>query len=659
MVDLNEYTDSLANRIKRHNEEYRAGHPTISDAEYDRLVEELKEKCPSHEWFRQQEPAPVASGRKRKLPIPMKSLDKVKSFAGLQDWVRSLGLPQTTAVVITPKFDGVSWLHNERTGETYSRGGSENEGQDCTAHYKKAGFDWRDMTHHSFDIHTPTPEYVYGELCFFRHSWETEVKGKISESSGEPYRSPRNTVAGFINSDTPSHMLRHTHFYRYGVDEGSLDLYLNYDHVISWLCKHYNQQKMHVTVKVSEITHDLLFKLFEEWRSLIYIDGLVIYLNDLNLWRTIGRHQTTGNPMYAIAYKHPDFTDTFETTVKGISWRVNKSGALKPVVNIDAVDTGDCIMENPTAYNASWVNNSYLCPGARILVTRSGGVIPKILSVIEYPGSTAIEKVWDEVAECPSCGSPTRWDQNFVELLCTNQDCAGRKLAKLVFFFRVIGCDNVGEEVLTKIFDAGYTSIRSVLDMTFDEILKINGLGESVANTLVDFSKNTRKGVDAATLMQASDCFKGIGKVKAQKYLDDMSEEEIGLFFDGGWLAQFTPKLTDKAFRDLPVTLQNLALGYLSFMDFIKETGIKPIVQQTTPLGDKLKDYKVCFSGIRDAQLEEHVRKNGGTVMTSVTKNTTHLVVKDVKATSTKINRARELGIKIMGIEQFRKKIAD
>ncbi len=67
---------------------------------------------------------------------------------------------------------------------------------------------------------------------------------------------------------------------------------------------------------VAELNEEYFAKLFSYWKEQVYIDGLVIYLNDLSLWQAIGRQQTTGNPLYAIAYKHPDFTGAFDTTVK-------------------------------------------------------------------------------------------------------------------------------------------------------------------------------------------------------------------------------------------------------------------------------------------------------------------------------------------------------
>lgn len=184
--------------IKRYNEAYRVGSPEISDSEYDRLVDELRNLDPNNEWFSAVEPAPVLTGRKRKLPIPMKSLNKVKSLFELQQWAKSLALPPTAQLVITPKYDGVSWLHDEISHKTYSRGGAENEGQDCTEHFNVGNFK-KVLDPSVFPV-----SFTYGELVFARINWEENMVGKKSISTGEPYRSPRNTVAGFINRDEVS-----------------------------------------------------------------------------------------------------------------------------------------------------------------------------------------------------------------------------------------------------------------------------------------------------------------------------------------------------------------------------------------------------------------------------------------------------------------------
>lgn len=646
-MDNQKYITNLAESIQKYNQAYRQGNPQISDAHYDELIEELKRLAPNHEWFQHIEPTTVNKGRKVKLPIPMKSLNKVKSVAEIKQWLTSMAIPSTAELIVMPKFDGVSWLRDELAGKVYSRGGTDNEGQDCSAHYnlltsyKEYG---------ASDLH-----YTFGELVFDCITWGQELAGKVSDATGEKFKSPRNTIAGLINRDEPSEILKHATFYRYGVGAIDLDNFQTYSQLLQALCESYHQHIYATTVTVAELDETKLTNLFKEWRKYYYIDGLVIYLNDILLWETIGRHQTTGNPLYAIAYKHPDFTDVFESTVKGIDWKISKAGALKPVVNIDAVDTGDCTMENPTGYNAKYVFENSIGPGARITVTRSGGVIPKILSVMEEATSKTMMEQRDNLLYCPDCGRPTKWNDTNVELICTNPDCPGIRLAKIVHFYTTLEAEQMGEETIAKMFKAGYNTLRRVLDITFDELMLIDGFGESIANVILTTNKKIRDGVDVIKLMHASDCFVGIGQVKAKSIISSLSENDRFAFINGY-------VFTEDNFEQMPQflalnkTSQSFFKGIAPFYEFVALNKLKilPMEEKPKPIGDKYTGMKICFTGVRDKDLESEIVAQGGEVVSGVSKKTTHLIVADIDSSSSKTTKAKSLGIPIFTIETFK-----
>ena len=453
----------LLNKIKEHNIAYREGKPLVSDAEYDKEVEELRQLDPSNDWFKSTEPGYVGNGRKVKLPIPMKSLNKVKNIQEIQTWASNAKLLPASHVVVMPKFDGLSLLHNEKTGMTYSRGGADNEGQNCTAHYEAA----------KIQSHESLLEYTFGEFVFNKASWENNFQGKVSEETGDKYKSPRNTAAGLLNRDVPSDKLQHIDFFRYGADETSIKQFKTYSNLISYICNQFGQQHLFKTIDVKSLTEEILQSLFEDWSKIYYMDGLVIYVDDLTLWPELGRQVTTGNPNYAIAYKNPNFTEVFETTVKGVTWKISKSGALKPVVNMDTVDTGDCEMENPTGYNAKYIAENNIAEGAVIKVTRSGGVIPKILEVITPAPEANKEKMWNSLCACPVCGHFLTWNETHTELCCTNANCEGIRLAKIVHFYSSLKVENMGEETIVKMFNAGFDTLQKILDITFEELQSI------------------------------------------------------------------------------------------------------------------------------------------------------------------------------------------
>ncbi len=647
----------LLAKIKEHNEAYRKGSPLVSDTEYDKEVEQLRQLDPQNEWFNHIEPATISKGMKVKLPIPMKSLNKVKSYRELTQWAKSLGLPDSARLVITPKYDGVSWLHDEITNKTYSRGGSDNEGQDCTAHFIKGGFD-------SISPDAPIkPDFTFGELVFSRHNWMSEMAGRVSDSTGERYKSPRNTVAGFINRDEAPAEINHASFIRYGVDEKSLENWSSFTDLLDFLSIEFNQymntpsgmKSPFYTTTLQELSEDFLSEIFFTWQHEYYIDGLVIYIDDLILWKAIGRQQTTGNPLYAIAYKHPDFTDSFETVVKGVEWKISKAGALKPVVNIEAVDTGDCTMENPTGYNGKYIFEHGIGKGAKITVTRSGGVIPKIINILDEAPVENMMEQRDSLLYCPDCGKPTTWNESGVEIICTNPECPGIRFAKIAHFYKILEAEQMGEETLNKLFKAGYNTLVRILDITFDELMLIDGFGESIANTILAANKKIREGVELTKLMHSSDCFLGIGENKAKSILLGLPAGDRFAITEGMVITEDGFDQTPQ-FLALSKTMQSFLKGITPFYEFVSQNKLKilPMEEPKQATGDKYAGMKVCFSGIRDKQLEGEITSGGGEIVSGVSKKTTHLVVADASSTSSKTEKAKSLGIPILTIESFK-----
>ena len=642
-METNEKIKELLQIIQIHNDQYRKGHPIVPDSVYDREIEMLRELDPDNDWFKKIEPAYVGATRKVSLPIPMKSLYKVKDIADLKKWIANTELRADDEVIIMPKYDGLSLLCEEATGKAYSRGGAENEGQDCSAHLKMNGA-----------YTDPAFKYTYGEFVFNVKSWTDYFANKPNAETGENWKSPRNTAAGLLNRDVPSELLRYVDFYRYGVDEDTLSRYKTFQDVLIDLCEIYHQPEYYVKVKVSELDDELLIKMYKTWRHDYYIDGLVIYANDIKVWNRVGRHDTTSNPLYAIAYKHPDFTESFETTVTGVTWGASKSGALKPVVKIEKVNTGDCEMDSPTGYNAGWIRTNHIAPGAKIIVTRSGGVIPKILETLEPAPFEAMREMWDEMATCPFCGEPTKWTNNYIELVCDNPLCPGTRAAKIMFFFSTCGAENMGDETVAKMCRAGLNSINSILHATFEQLLKVEGVGECFANTIIKNNNRILNEIDLPTIMQASNCFPGIGKIKAQQILDTLNDSVLDVIYGNQPIISVVPS------RDVVATMNktNQAFwnGISNFQNFINVTGIKinRPKEQERNFDGKCKGMAVCFSGIRDAALEAYISAEGGTIASGVSKKTTHLVVKDVNARSSKIIKAMDIGVPIYAFDDFK-----
>lgn len=639
---MNRQVAELLDTIKYHNKRYRAGRPEVPDSVYDREVEMLRELDPDNSWFKHLEPAEVEVRRKVALPVPMKSLNKVKSVADLMRWADWAGLRDDDEIVIMPKFDGLSLLCNEKTGEAWSRGGTENEGQDCTEHLMTNGA-----------VHDELFPYTYGEFVFSVDKWTSVFATKINPETQKPYCSPRNTAAGLLNRNEPSDDLKHVTFYRYGTDSKTVGTYKTFDVLLSDINATYKQERLMELKRLKNITENFLLELFTKWRKIYYIDGLVIYVNSISKWNKLGRKATSGNPNYAVAYKHPDFADSFETTVTNVSWKLSKSGAFKPVVCIEAVNTGDCRMDSPTGYNAGWIDKMKIAKGARVIVTRSGGVIPKILETIRPASDSSTFAMWEKMSCCPICGSPTSWDLKHIELCCVNPLCHGRRIAKTLYFFETVGMEYMGEETISRLYNEGYSSIKSILDITFDQLLDIPMIGEYMAKFILDNTQRIRSGVELATLMAASDLFPGVGKIKAQQLIDSFPPEMVDALYENRSVNEWRPERDE--LEKMNKTLQSFWSGISQFGNFITYNGLsisRPQKREINSNG-KYKGMAVCFSGVRDPLLESAIIADGGSVVSGVSKKTTHLLVKDKEASTNKIEKAKQLKINIMTIQEF------
>lgn len=634
------YVDQYVEDLKRYNYLYRIGTPEISDKDYDNLVEQLRAIDPENDWFKSAEPVSVPDGRKEKLPHQMKSLDKVKNVADVFKWLRKFGFGQMTELVIMPKYDGCSLLCDEVNQKAWSRGGEENEGMSCHSHLSKIK---TSLSPESFRL-------TMGEAIFSKKNWEEHFAGKINPRNGLPYKSARNTVSGLLRQDVAPEEMKYVDFIRYGVAEPNKD-YTQFSDLLFDLAKTYSQPSIFCVKKISQISESMLSDLYKVWSAKYEIDGLVIYINDIMFWESIGRHSSSGNPQWAIAYKG-NFEDVYETEVKNLSIRVSKDGSLKPTVVFNPIELPSATISEATGNNLRWIQDMEIAPGATILVKRSGEVIPKIESVLSPAPVEKFQEMWDELATCPVCGEPTSWKESGVDMVCNNKDCLGIKHAKALHFFTTVGCFGIGPETLAYIVKGGFVEIEDILSMSLDDMMVKCKLGPAVSSTMMGVINKIKEGVPAVVLMHASDCFDGIGKTKSAEILGYLSSEKLD---------QFNKLYTTFRIKENSITTINFNVGYDKFVSFMMRTPsllMIPFVKEkvSTPASGPLSGQKICFTGVRDKELEEKIRSLGGEIVNSVSKTTTILIVKDKNSKSSKIQKARDLGILVESIDDFKSK---
>ena len=200
--------EQLKENIIEANASYRKGNPIMSDSEYDTLLEELALLSPDDDLLSLVGHVVVDESRKRRLPIDMASMNKIKSMDDVNDWCRLKGISKSEIVIITPKFDGLSLCVNELDNSASTRGDGT-FGQQSDEHYKLIGNHLYEDIHEDGDPFSTLPfTYTYGEVMM--------GKKKFEDDYSKDFANPRNLVAGLLNSKSISESLKDCDYIKYG-----------------------------------------------------------------------------------------------------------------------------------------------------------------------------------------------------------------------------------------------------------------------------------------------------------------------------------------------------------------------------------------------------------------------------------------------------------
>ena len=615
--------EKLEEKIIKANDAYRLGKSIISDREYDILIDELSEIDPDNKLLTKIGYQIIDEPRKRRLPIPMFSMNKVKTLEEINDWVRLKGINTSQNVVITPKYDGLSLCVNELTGESFTRGNGE-FGQKSDEHYKLIGNHLQNLPH-------PWPKaggfhYTFGEVMM--------SKKVFIDKYSQEFANPRNLVAGLLNSPDPREGLKDTVYIKYGAVLQK-DFEGSGIKTKSQLLKGLNDgQEIKVpfeVISIKDLTYEHLSELFKSWSQDFEIDGLIIEVDYLETQEQLGRETSSNNPCYARAFKHPSFEQSAETDVIGISWNISKQGLLKPILHISPVKLDGVTVSNVTGNNARFVKDLGLGVGAKVVVKRSGMVIPIIADVI-----TPVEFIQPTIE-----GVEVDWNEAGIELI-TLTETDDQKLKKIVAFFEILEADNVSEGVITQLWDVGYKTIKDVLTLTTSDLEKIDRFGKRKAEIVFNSIQKSVSGVQLSKLQHATGIFKGLGSKKLVLLEDFKTKPTVDQVMSIEGFAE----VSAKSYID----------SYDTFFNFIKDLPVTIVEKvQAVKVGTDLEGKTFVFTGLRRTDLESDIESRGGKIGSGVSKTTTYLVMKAIGSGSSKEKKAIDLGVEVITVEQLEK----
>lgn len=643
---------SLLNKYR--DKYYNYSESLVSDAEYDKLFDELRELEAEEHFVLANSPTQtvgyeiVDSLKKVKHDHLMLSLDKTKSCQDL------LNFAEDREVALSMKLDGLTMSVKYENGKLVSAEtrGNGIEGTDVLNNAKV-------MKNLPLTIDSKETLVIDGECIILRDDFE-RINAELSD--GEQYATQRNLASGSLSLlDNKIASQRGLQFWAWSLIEGTTGSFRRDMSKLQSLgftivpCNYFNGGNVDLYG-----IEDLTIKLKQTAdKKGIPVDGCVITYDDIAYGLSLGN---TGHHFRkSLAFKYED--ETAGTILRDIEWAVGKTGVITPTAVFDSVILDNTEVSRASVHNISIIKSLGLRKNCSIKVFKANMIIPQILSC-EDDGDADFEIP----KTCPCCGKPTttKISESGAETLwCENPDCPEKNLAKFVQFVSkpAMNIDGLSEATLKRFIDAGYVKKYADLyhlDKYKNEIIEMDGFGEKSYNKLIESIEKSRH-VKLENLLVALS-IPLIGKTASKtivKSLDEATWDEFIILFETNFdftnLEDFGKAMNDSLwdwYRS--VDDDGLDYGLVSELNFVVEE--KTAITNDF-IGGKVFVVTGAFNTMKRGDIEKIITDRGGKLSGSVSKKTDYLLTNEANSGSSKAKKAAELGTPIMSEEEFLKRI--
>lgn len=627
------------------DEYYNLDSPTISDTEYDKKFDELKSLEDQTGFWLANSPTRKVQGQvldcftKVKHSKPMlsaaktKDANEIKRFIGNQPFYCSY------------KLDGLTLVVRYENGEfvqAVTRGNGE-IGEDVTAQARM-------ITNLPMHIDYNDKLELRGECVI---SWKNFHK--INESLDEPYSHPRNLAAGSLRQlDTNITKQRNL---SYVVFECVSNLYDNnalFDSKLDEL-GYLDCLGFETVGRCTGNIDDCIEGMQPEWYQ-YPCDGLIFEMCMKSYSKTLP--VTAHHEGCRMALKWAD--EMYETILRDVEWNPTRSGLIAPVAIFDEIDLDGALTTRATLHNLSIIEQLELGIGDVITVYRSNMVVPKVYDNLTRSNTLTIPTT------CPCCGDPTeiKYTDNSKVLMCTNLNCAAKKLAQFTHFVsrKAMSIDGLSEKTLELLISHGflhnYKDIYRLKEHK-NEITQLPGMGVKSVDKLLDSIEKSRtvtldRFITALGIPNiGSSAAKAISKQFNGDHYDFVQALTNG--YDFSQIDDFG-EITNKSLHDWWDSKDPMVELLPVEMNFIVENDVGS--------SSNLDDKSFCITGSlthypnRDA-LVKAIEDNGGKYVSGVSKKTDYLINNDTTSTSGKNKKAIELNIPIISEDDFLKMLSE
>jgi len=611
------------------NNAYRNMEPIMTDSEYDIIHDYMEMKYPNNSiLFDIGAPISVEKN-KAVLPYSMGSMDKRKPDTNeLENWKQKYKGPY----VLSCKLDGVSGLY-------------VTEGEKPKLYTRGDGKIGQDVSHFIPYLRLPKEKglAIRGEFIIPKNIFDLKYKGKFANA--------RNLVSGIINRISVDEKIKDVHFVAYEFIKPEYKPYEQMERLT----------KMDIDVvlftREKDVTNEMLSNYLIEWRNTYdyEIDGVIV--TDDKIYP-----RKTGNPEHSFAFKMVLSDQIAESRVIDVIWTPSKDGYLKPRVRIEPVKLGGVEINYATGFNGAFIEQNKIGIGAVIEIIRSGDVIPHIKSVTQPA----------EKAKMPE--ESYKWNDTHIDIILENVENDPTVREKnITGFFKGIGVDGLKSGNVDRIISAGYDSVPKIIKMTVDDFLKVEGFKGKLANKIHDSIQTKLKEATLINLMASSNIFgRGISEKKIEPIMEmypnilnevgsDTSDDELKKKIE---MVKKVKGIAEKT-AELFVSKIGMFVGFLNECGLEYKLGadghgkgegdVEGNGKADVDINHPLYGKTVVFTGFRDDNLEKMIKKLGGKIGSSVSKNTFVVVTKDKDDKTGKVLQAEKVGVTVMEPNEFKK----
>jgi DNA ligase (NAD+) len=657
LKDVQARLDDLREQLNHHLYRYHVlDDPEISDADYDRLYDELKALEDDHpDLITPDSPTqrvgapPSDKFQKFEHPTPMGSLDKVTDEAGLRKWAddvrKRLDSDEPVAYVIEPKIDG-SAINLVYENGTFVRGATRGDGvqgEDVTPNLRTINAIPLQMRESGDAV--PSLLEVRGEV-YLPLSGFREMNERLMAEGKAAAPNPRNAAAGSLRQkDSSITASRPLSIWVYGIgrrDGLEVDSQLQ---TLEWLREHGFRTNPYAE-RLDSI--EAVIKACTEWElrraELDYeIDGIVIKVDSLDQQARLGAlHQ---RPRWARAFKWAPMTA--KTRLSKIAIRVGRTGALNPWAMLEPVEVGGVTVSRATLHNEEDINRKQIREGDDVIVQRAGDVIPQVVGPAgkHRPGT----KEFRMPKNCPLCGAGIVKPEGEVMHRCPNRDCPSRGVEMLNnWVMAAADIEGVGEQLIRRLWEEGLVrSLPDLYRLTKEQLLELDGFQDKSATNVIGSIAQSREIPFHRVLFGLN--IPDVGWVTAQMLARHFRSIDA--------LARASQEEIQEVEGMGPLRAESIAGWFaeednLRLVEELRSLGLK------LESGDELKPVEGPLTGntyVITGTLESMTREEaaaelearGAKVAGSVSKKTTGVVVGEEPG-GTKFNKAQELGTPLL-----------